>query len=39
MMIFLPPSIVIESTSLDVVIYLLVDVEAEHSQTLPVTGN
>ena len=34
-LIFLLPSIVIESTSLDVVTQLVVDAETEHSQTWP----
>ena len=34
-LIFLLPSIVIESTSLDVVTQLLVDAETEHSQSSP----
>ena len=36
-LIFLLPSIEIESTSLDVVIWLLVYVETEHSQTWPLS--
>ena len=34
-LIFLPPSVVIESVSLDVVTQLLVDAETEDSQTWP----